>query len=213
MSRPNSKTETITGGRPGQRRARVVGAVRAVSVGQDQPARKQFIYATGAIGRRGSTRAGTSTWRWGRRSAQARHGHRGSTWPRSTISAISGPSSTRRARSNSRAIAFAALAVCDAAVLVCEPSPERVMALTPLLEVHRRPATSPTSSSCNKIDSAEVRARDMLSALQSISSAQAAAAPGADPPCRRRRQRGDRGLCRPRERAAPTATSRAAPRT
>ena len=30
--------------------------------------------------------------------------------------------------------AFAALAVCDTAVLVCEPSPERVVSLTPLLK-------------------------------------------------------------------------------
>ena len=65
--------------------------------------------------------------------------------------------------------AFAALAVCDAAVLVCEPSPERVVALTPLLK-YIEDNHIPHIIFINKIDSAEVRVRDMLSALQTVSS-------------------------------------------
>src|SRR5258707_894863 len=64
--------------------------------------------------------------------------------------------------------AFAALAVCDAAVLVCEPSPERVVALTPLLK-YIEDNHIPHIIFVNKIDSAQVRVRDMLGALQAVS--------------------------------------------
>ena len=61
-----------------------------------------------------------------------------------------------------------AVAVCDAAVLVCEPSPERVVALTPLLK-YIEDHHVPHIIFVNKIDSAQVRVRDMLSALQGVS--------------------------------------------
>src|SRR6478609_595568 len=64
---------------------------------------------------------------------------------------------------------LAALAVCDAAVIVCEPSPERVVALSPLvkyIEDHHIPHVF----FINKIDSAESRVRDTLAALQTVSS-------------------------------------------
>jgi elongation factor G len=64
---------------------------------------------------------------------------------------------------------FAALAVCDAAVVVCEPSPERVVALTPLLKFIEDNEI-PHLLFVNKVDSAEGRVRDMLAALQTVSS-------------------------------------------
>ncbi len=126
------KTETITGGRPGSGAHRVVALCGPYLSGKTSLL-ESILYATGAIGRRGSTRAGTSI------GDGAQHD------------------------------AFATLAVCDAAVVVCEPAPERVVALTPLLkyiEDHHIPHVI----FINKTDSAEARVRDMLSALQTVSS-------------------------------------------
>ena len=64
--------------------------------------------------------------------------------------------------------AFAALSVCDTAVVVCEPSPERVVALAPLLK-YIEDHHIPHLFFINKIDSAEARVRDMLAALQTVS--------------------------------------------
>jgi elongation factor G len=65
--------------------------------------------------------------------------------------------------------AFDALAVCDTAVIVCEPSPERVVALSPLVK-YIEDNHIPHVFFINKIDSAEGRVRDMLAALQTVSS-------------------------------------------
>ena len=59
--------------------------------------------------------------------------------------------------------------MADAAVVVCEPSPERVVALTPLLK-YIEDRHIPHILFVNKIDSAEARVRDMLAALQTVSS-------------------------------------------
>ena len=173
------KSETITGGRPGSGAHRVVALCGPYLSGKTSLL-ESILYATGAIGRRGSTRAGTSI---GDGAAEARKRGMGTEINVASVDYLGDqwtfldvPGSIEFQHD-----AFAALAVCDAAVLVCEPSPERVVALTPLLkfiEDHHIPHII----FVNKIDSAEVRVRDMLAALQSHLVAQAGAAPGADPP-------------------------------
>ena len=192
------KSETITGGRPGSGAHRVVALCGPYLSGKTSLL-ESILYATGAIGRRGSTRAGTSI---GDGAAEARKRGMGTEINVASVDYLGDqwtfldvPGSIEFQHD-----AFAALAVCDAAVLVCEPSPERVVALTPLLkfiEDHHIPHVI----FVNKIDSAEVRVRDMLSALQSVSSRKLVLrqVPIRHPTSRRRR--GDGGLCRPRERA------------
>lgn len=161
------KSETITGGRPGSGAHRVVALCGPYLSGKTSLL-ESILYATGAIGRRGSTRAGTSI---GDGAAESRKRGMGTEINVASVDYLGDqwtfldvPGSIEFQHD-----AFAALAVSDAAVLVCEPSPERVVALTPLLkfiEDHHIPHVI----FINKIDSAEVRVRDMLSALQSISS-------------------------------------------
>lgn len=160
------KSETITGGRPGSGAHRVVALCGPYLSGKTSLL-ESILYATGAIGRRGSTRAGTSI---GDAAAEARKRGMGTEINVASVeyqgdqwTFLDVPGSIEFQHD-----AFAALAVCDAAVLVCEPSPERVVALTPLLkfiEDHHVPHII----FVNKIDSAEVRVRDMLSALQAVS--------------------------------------------
>lgn len=160
------KTETITGGRPGSGAHRVVALCGPYLSGKTSLL-ESILYATGAIGRRGSTRAGTSI---GDGSAEARKRGMGTEINVASVdylgdqwTFLDAPGSIEFQND-----AFAALAVCDTAVLVCEPSPERVMALTPLLKfIEDRHI--PHIIFVNKIDSAEVRVRDMLSALQAVS--------------------------------------------
>ena len=64
------KTETITGGRPGSGAHRVVALCGPYLSGKTSLL-ESILYATGAIGRRGSTRAGTSV---GDGAAEARIG-------------------------------------------------------------------------------------------------------------------------------------------
>ena len=161
------KSETIPGGRPGSGAHRVVALCGPYLSGKTSLL-ESILYATGAIGRRGSTRAGTSI---GDGAAEARKRGMGTEINVASVDYLGDqwtfldvPGSIEFQHD-----AFAALAVCDAAVLVCEPSPERVVALTPLLkfiEDHHIPHVF----FVNKIDSAEVRVRDMLAALQTISS-------------------------------------------
>src|SRR5258708_18926776 len=160
------KSETITGGRPGSGAHGVVGLAGPYLSGKASLL-ESILYATGAIGRRGSTRAGTSM---GDGAAEARK--RGMSTELNIASVdylgdqwtfLDTPGSIEFQRD-----AFAALSVCDTAVVVCEPSPERVVALAPLLkyiEVHHIPHLF----FINKIDSAEARVRDMLAALQTVS--------------------------------------------
>jgi len=160
------KTETITGGRPGSGAHRVVALCGPYLSGKTSLL-ESILYATGAIGRRGSTRAGTSI---GDAAAEARKRGMGTEINVASVDYLGEqwtfldvPGSIEFQND-----AFAALAVCDTAVLVCEPSPERVMALTPLLKfIEDRHI--PHIIFVNKIDSAEVRVRDMLSALQTVS--------------------------------------------
>ncbi len=160
------KTETITGGRPGSGAHRVVALCGPYLSGKTSLL-ESILYATGAIGRRGSTRAGTSL---GDGAAEARKRGMGTEINIASVDYLGDqwtfldvPGSIEFQND-----AFTALAVCDTAVVVCEPSPERVMALTPLLKfIEDRHI--PHIIFVNKIDSAEVRVRDMLSALQAVS--------------------------------------------
>jgi len=160
------KSETITGGRPGSGAHRVVALCGPYLSGKTSLL-ESILYATGAIGRRGSTRAGTSI---GDGAAEARKRGMGTEINVASVdylgdqwSFLDVPGSIEFQHD-----AYAALAVCDAAVLVCEPSPERVVALTPLLK-YIEDHHIPHIIFVNKIDSAQVRVRDMLSALQGVS--------------------------------------------
>ena len=160
------KSETITGGRPGSGAHRVVALCGPYLSGKTSLL-ESILYATGAIGRRGSTRAGTSI---GDGAAEARKRGMGTEINVASVdylgdqwSFLDVPGSIEFQHD-----AFAALAVCDAAVLVCEPSPERVVALTPLLK-YIEDNHIPHIIFVNKIDSAQVRVRDMLGALQAVS--------------------------------------------
>lgn len=160
------KTETITGGRPGSGAHRVVALCGPYLSGKTSLL-ESILYATGAIGRRGSTRAGTSI---GDAAAEARKRGMGTEINVASVDYLGDqwtfldvPGSIEFQHD-----AFAALAVCDTAVVVCEPSPERVVALAPLLK-YIEDRHIPHIIFVNKIDSAEARVRDMLSALQSVS--------------------------------------------
>jgi elongation factor G len=160
------KTETITGGRPGSGAHRVVALCGPYLSGKTSLL-ESILYATGAIGRRGSTRAGTSI---GDAAAEARKRGMGTEINVASVDYLGDqwtfldvPGSIEFQHD-----AFAALAVCDTAVLVCEPSPERVMALTPLLKFIEDRGI-PHIIFVNKIDSAEVSVRDMLASLQAVS--------------------------------------------
>ncbi len=160
------KSEPITGGRPGSGAHRVVALCGPYLSGKTSLL-ESILYATGAIGRRGSTRAGTSI---GDGASEARKRGMGTEINIASVDYLGDqwtfldvPGSIEFQHD-----AYAALAVCDAAVVVCEPSPDRVVALTPLLKcIEDRHI--PHILFVNKIDSAEVRVRDMLSALQSVS--------------------------------------------
>src|SRR5260370_23339138 len=173
------KSETITGGRPGSGAHRVVALCGPYLWGKTSLL-ESILYATGAIGRRGSTRAGTSI---GDGAAEARKRGMGTEINVASVdylgdqwSFLDVPGSIEFQHD-----AFAALAVCDAAVLVCEPSPERVVALTPLLK-YIEDHHIPHIIFVNKIDSAQVRVRDMLSALQGISARKLVLRQGPIPP-------------------------------
>jgi len=161
------KSEIIAGGRPGSGAHRVVALCGPYLSGKTSLL-ESILFATGAIGRRGSTRAGTSI---GDGAPEARKRSMGTELNVASVDYLGDqwtfldvPGSIEFQHDT-----FAALSVCDAAVLVCEPSPERVVALTPLLKfIEDRHI--PHIIFINKIDSAEVRVRDMLSALQAVSS-------------------------------------------
>ena len=160
------KSGAITGGRPGSGAHRVVALCGPYLAGKTSLL-ESILYATGAIGRRGSTRAGTSI---GDGAAEARKRGMGTEINIASVdylgdqwTFLDAPGSIEFQHDT-----FAALAVCDAAVVVCEPSPERVLALAPLLK-YIEDHHVPHIFFINKIDSAEVRVRDMLAALQTVS--------------------------------------------
>jgi elongation factor G len=160
------RTGTILGGRPGSGAHRVVALCGPYLSGKTSLL-ESILYATGAIGRRGSTRAGTSI---GDSSVEARKrgmsteiniasiDYLGDQW-----TFLDTPGSIELQHDT-----LAALAVSDAAVVVCEPSPERVVALAPLLK-YIEDNHIPHLLFINKVDSAEGRVRDMLAALQTVS--------------------------------------------
>jgi elongation factor G len=129
---------------------------------------ESLLFATGAIGRRGSTRAGTSV---GDGSQEARKRSMGTEINIASVDYLGDhwtfldvPGSIEFQYDS-----LAALAVCDAAVIVCDPSPERVVALSPLVK-YIEDNRIPHVFFVNKIDSAEGRVRDTLAALQTVSS-------------------------------------------
>src|SRR5436190_8327735 len=161
------KTGTILSGRPGSGAHRVVALCGPYLSGKTSLL-ESLLFAMGAIGRRGSTRAGTSV---GDGALEARKRSMGTEINIASVEYLGDhwtfldvPGSIEFQHDS-----LAALAVCDAAVIVCEPSPERVVALSPLvkyIEDHHIPHLF----FVNKIDSAEGRVRDTLAALQSVSS-------------------------------------------
>lgn len=160
------RSGTITGGRPGSGAHRVVALCGPYLSGKTSLL-ESLLYATGAIGRRGSTRAGTSV---GDSAPEARRRGMGTELNVASVDYLGDqwtfldtPGSIELQHDT-----LAALAVCDAAVVVCEPAPERVSALAPLLKFVEDNRI-PHILFINKIDSAEGRVRDMLAALQGVS--------------------------------------------
>lgn len=129
---------------------------------------ESILSVTGAIGRKGSVRAGTTV---GDRSDEAR-ARQIST--ETTIAAtryldeawtvLDCPGSVELAQD-----AHEALMVVDAAVIVCEPEPDKVLSLAPLLHFLDDLAI-PHLVFINKMDTATVRVHHMLQALQGVSS-------------------------------------------
>ena len=160
------KSGTITGGRQGSGAHRVVALCGPYLAGKTSLL-ESILYATGAIGRRGSTRAGTSI---GDGAVEARKRGMGTELNIASVdylgdqwTFLDAPGSIEFQHDT-----LASLAVCDAAVVVCEPSPERVLALAPLLK-YIEDHHVPHLFFINKIDSAQVRVRDLLAALQTVS--------------------------------------------
>jgi elongation factor G len=160
------RTETITGGRPGNGTHRVVALCGPYLSGKTSLL-ESLLYATGAIGRRGATRAGTTV---GDGATESRRRSMGTELNIASVDYLGDPWTFVDAPGSIefQHDAFAALSVCDTAVVVCEPSPERVIALTPLLK-YIEDHHIPHLFFINKIDSAEIRVRDMLAALQTVS--------------------------------------------
>src|SRR5260370_35310677 len=122
------KSETIAGGRPGSGAHRVVALCGPYLSGKTSLL-ESILYATGAIGRRGSTRAGTSI---GDGSAEARKRGMGTELNIASIdylgdqwTFLDAPGSIEFQHD-----AFAALAPCDAALVACYPTPTRACAMT-----------------------------------------------------------------------------------
>src|SRR5439155_174432 len=152
-------------GRPGSGAHRVVALCGPYLSGKTSLL-ESILYATGAIGRRGSTRAGTSI---GDGAAEARKlgmstelniasvDYLGDQW-----TFVDAPGWIEFQHD-----AFAALAACDAGDVVCEPAPERAAALSPRLTYSGDPAI-PHIFIINKIDSADARVRALLSGRRPV---------------------------------------------
>jgi elongation factor G len=160
------KTGTVLTGRPGSGAHRVVALCGPYLSGKTSLL-ESLLFATGAIGRRGSTRAGTSV---GDGSQEARRRNMGTEINIASAEYLGDhwtfldvPGSIEFQQDS-----FAALSVCDAVVIVCEPAPERVIALSPLVK-YIEDNRIPHIFFVNKIDSAEGRVRDTLAALQTVS--------------------------------------------
>ncbi|MCW5748172.1 MAG: elongation factor G [Alphaproteobacteria bacterium] len=126
-----------------------------------------LLYATGAINRRGRPRDGSST---GDGAPEARKLGMGTelnvatcTYLGDSWTFLDCPGSIEFLHDT-----MSALSVCDAAVIVCEPVPDRVAALTPLLRALEARHV-PHLFFVNKMDAAHARVSDMMAALQSVS--------------------------------------------
>jgi elongation factor G len=126
-----------------------------------------LLFATGAITRRGRPRDGSST---GDGAPEARKLGMGTELNVATCSYLGDtwtfldcPGSIEFQHDT-----LAALSVCDAAVIVCEPVPDRVAVLAPLLRALEARHV-PHLFFVNKMDTAHARVRDLLAALQSVS--------------------------------------------
>ncbi len=126
-----------------------------------------LLYATGAINRRGRPRDGSSI---GDGAPEARKLGMGTeinvascTYLGDSWTFVDCPGSIEFQHDTQ-----AALAVCDAAVIVCEPVPDRVAVLAPLLRALEA-RRIPHLFFVNKMDTAHARVRDLLAALQSVS--------------------------------------------
>lgn len=126
-----------------------------------------LLFATGAINRRGRPRDGSSI---GDGAPEARKLGMGTelnvascTYFGDSWTFIDCPGSIEFQHDT-----LAALAVCDAAVIVCEPVPDRVAVLAPLLRALETRHV-PHLFFVNKMDTAHARVRDLLAALQSVS--------------------------------------------
>ena len=98
--------------------------------------------------------------------------------------------------------------VADAAIIVCEPTPERAMTLAPLFKL-LDDSSIPHMLFVNKIDHTELNAcASVLEALQAVSERPLVLR---QLPIMRGRE--DHRLCRPGERARLSSTSRARPPT
>jgi elongation factor G len=128
---------------------------------------ESILFAVGAVNRRGSVREGNTV---GDGAPEARKRsmsteptvasfeYLGDSW-----TFIDCPGSIEFQRD-----AIAALSVCDAAVVVCEPQPDRAVAVAPLLKALEERHV-PHLLFVNKMDAAHARVRDVLAALQSVS--------------------------------------------
>ena len=204
------KSETITGGRPGSGAHRVVALCGPYLSGKTSLL-ESILYATGAIGRRGSTRAGTSI---GDGAAEARKRGMGTEINVASVDYLGDqwtfldvPGSIEFQQD-----AFAALAVCDAAVAGLRALARAGGGADAALEIHRGPPHPAHHLRQQDQFRPGPRARHAVGAAERLG-AQARAAPGADPPPDQRRRRGDGGLRRPRERARLSLQERAARRT
>ncbi len=128
---------------------------------------ESILFVTGAITRKGSVTGGNSV---GDGSPEARARQMGvelnvagTTFLDSRFTFLDCPGSIEFLQETYNVVTGA-----DAAVVVCEPDPDRVLTLAPLLKVLEDRGV-PSIIFVNKLDKAEVRAQDLLEALQSIS--------------------------------------------
>ena len=128
---------------------------------------ENILFATGAVGRKGSTRDGSAV---GDAAPEARKRGMGTEMNLASFVYL-GDSWTILDCPGSiefRHDTLAALQVCDAAVVVCEPVPERVQSLAPIFKALEE-RQIPHLVFVNKMDQAQGRIRDLLAALQAVS--------------------------------------------
>ncbi len=128
---------------------------------------ESLLMTTGALAQRGSVTAGTSL---GDRQPEARAHGMGvalnvarTEWLGDSYTFLDCPGSVEFGQD-----AQDALAICDAAVVVCEPAADRVVGLAPLLHLLDE-RSIPHVVFLNKMDVATERVKDVLEALRTVS--------------------------------------------